>query len=80
MCGRGTILGVSNSRLRQDLNSDQEPLGNAASSSRSGCPWPLAAYGQWGRQGFLSETGIFFSLKLSGHLNQFPWLIMLISY
>lgn len=35
MCGWGTVLGVSKSRLLQDLNSDQEPLGNAASSSNS---------------------------------------------
>lgn len=35
MCGWGTVLGVSKSRLLQDLNSDQEPLGNAGSSSSS---------------------------------------------
>lgn len=35
MCGWGTVLGVSKSRLLQDLNSDQEPLGSAASSSSS---------------------------------------------
>lgn len=66
MCDQGTISGVTNSRLLQGLNSDQEPLGNAASSSRSDCQRPLAAFGQWGRQGFLSKPGIFFPLKLSG--------------
>lgn len=35
MCGWGTVLGVSKIKLLQDLNSDQEPLGNAGSSSSS---------------------------------------------
>lgn len=64
MCGWGTVLGVSKSRLLQDLNSDQEPLGSAASSSSSAAL--SHSLGQWDRQAFLSQAGIFFSLRLSG--------------
>lgn len=65
MCGWGTVLGVSKSRLLQDLNSDQEPL-ECCLQQHFCCPQPLTALGQWHRQALLSQAGIFFPLKLSG--------------